>query len=217
METKDLRILWIGSEFYPYIIGGVGRKSSLLVNALSRNGLKVMVLTRGKKRSLFGWQRISGIKIYFVKQYLRGFLGSLWAGLCWLMVLYRERNGYDIICAQQLYSATLIACLIKGFFKKKVIAQPAVSGEIQRLRKRIFGELRYRIIKKFTDYFIAICEDIREDLLNNGIDKKKIIKIPNGVDTDIFRPVSKEERQRFYADLNLPRYSYIIFCGRLEE
>ncbi|MCM8795291.1 MAG: glycosyltransferase, partial [Candidatus Omnitrophica bacterium] len=42
-------------------------------------------------------------------------------------------------------------------------------------------------------------------------------KIPNGVDTDIFRPVSKEERQRFYADLNLPRYSYIIFCGRLEE
>lgn len=62
------------------------------------------------------------------------------------------------------------------------------------------GSLRYKFTRKLetsiiekSDKVTVICEGLRKDIVERGFDPKKIEVIPNGVDTELFKPVEKDE------------------------
>ena len=69
-----------------------------------------------------------------------------------------------------------------------------------------------------TDAIIAINAGIAEELINIGVNKKKIIHIPNGVDTNLFFPSSDDAklitRNRIGASIDEPVF---LFLGRFVE
>ena len=64
---------------------------------------------------------------------------------------------------------------------------------------------------KLGDRIIAVTPGIKEVLLKHGVSEKKIYVIENGANTDLFRPMNKENSRR---DLGLDEDSkYVCFVG----
>lgn len=63
--------------------------------------------------------------------------------------------------------------------------------------------------------YIAISDAIRENLLKHGISPEKIHLIPNGVDTQVFSPVSNMKKQEIRQMLNIPDRITFIYVGGL--
>lgn len=84
------------------------------------------------------------------------------------------------------------------------------------------GSLIWKIGRKVEDYtyrhadkIIVIGEDIKSNIMAKGVPEEKIEVIPNWVDTDVIKPVSREENALF-DELSLKRDGfYITYAGNL--
>lgn len=65
--------------------------------------------------------------------------------------------------------------------------------------------------------FIAISNAIRDNLLAHGIEQERIHLIPNGVDTNVFYPVSKERKEEIREQLNIPNRITFVYVGGLTQ
>ncbi|NGZ90285.1 glycosyltransferase family 4 protein [Psychroflexus maritimus] len=88
----------------------------------------------------------------------------------------------------------------------------------QSLLSKLLGLARYRRnnITQITG-FIAISEEIEKSLIDYGIDEQSIFRIPNGVDTQRFRPVGAQRKQDLRSELNLRDVFTVIFVGGISE
>ncbi len=86
------------------------------------------------------------------------------------------------------------------------------------------GSLLWKIgrrMEKFTyhsaDKIIVISEAFRQNLLDKGVPEEKIAVIPNWVDCDVVKPVSRAENSLF-EELQLDRSGfYVTYAGNLGE
>lgn len=80
---------------------------------------------------------------------------------------------------------------------------------------RIWDSLRKRAARK-VDRYVAISSEIRAGLERVGIDRTRIIAIPNGIAVGRFDPVSAARKLLLRAQLELPADSLLlIYTGRL--
>lgn len=69
-----------------------------------------------------------------------------------------------------------------------------------------------------SDYFISLNNNISRELMQIGIAPEKIIPITNGVDTELYKPLSDpKKREAIRARHGLANQKTIIFVGRLVE
>src|SRR5690606_6819819 len=67
----------------------------------------------------------------------------------------------------------------------------------------------------FADRILSVSEDLKLHIVNLGIDKNKVHVVPNGVDTDKFKPAGKAHARSI---LNLPRdKNIVLFVGALRK
>lgn len=59
--------------------------------------------------------------------------------------------------------------------------------------------LFYLLSGKIADKLIVVASGMREDLINLGIDKRKIVLIPNGTNPEIFKPQKSLIKKNFYV------------------
>jgi len=95
------------------------------------------------------------------------------------------------------------------------IVKLATEGDIRDL-----GRLDLRLLARGLGRaarFIAISEGIAAELRETGVPAGRIARIPNGVDTERFRPADAERRRRARAALGLPADAPVVaFVGRLD-
>jgi glycosyltransferase involved in cell wall biosynthesis len=85
----------------------------------------------------------------------------------------------------------------------------------QSLPFRLFLAARNWLLTK-ADAFVAISAEMEREFLGQEVASGRIRRIPNGVDTRRFRPVSLEEKQARREALALPRDGRIaVYTGRL--
>ncbi len=63
---------------------------------------------------------------------------------------------------------------------------------------------------KYIDLVHTSCEITRQELLRIGCQETKIVKIPIGVDLNIFKPVSEDIKQRLRASIGIPNGAKVI-------
>jgi glycosyltransferase involved in cell wall biosynthesis len=112
----------------------------------------------------------------------------------------------------------------KMFFEKNgIIADegPSFSSNNgkNRFKKRLYTDILYLIemmelfLLKYCDNIIAVTPLLKEYLLKNGIDHRKVHVIENGANTDLFKPIAKSEACK---RLNLSDdKKYVCFVGYL--
>lgn len=97
---------------------------------------------------------------------------------------------------------------------------PLVISALGTIERKVAYEGSYtsrQIIEamNFADKVLSVSEDLKVHIVNLGIDKSKVHVVPNGVDTEIFKPAGKEYARNV---LNLPQEKNIVlFIGALRK
>ena len=97
---------------------------------------------------------------------------------------------------------------------------PLVISALGTIERKVAYEGSYtskQIIEamSFADRILSVSEDLKLHIVNLGIDKNKVHVVPNGVDTDKFKPAGKVHARSM---LNLPHdKNIVLFVGALRK
>jgi glycosyltransferase involved in cell wall biosynthesis len=204
--------------YKPYV-GGAEIQAERMSLAMAARGNQVTVLTRRCGR-VPGKETVGGVQIVRLPFLPWGVLTPLTFMLLCLCYILLHRRQIDLIHAHQHDSAFTAATAGK-LTGIPVIAHfhggsHDLGSEVEMLSKGRKGKLMLPIVKGNTNAFIAVSNNIREDLIASGF-TTNIHVIPNGIDHTNFSPVSTWEKFLLRQTLGLPENTVIfIFSGRLE-
>lgn len=146
--------------------------------------------------------------------------------------LVRDRQNYDVATVFGSGWLALAAGLGAQRAGRPWLLRPATAGDITRfldpaatpaggpLRRRLRGNMppvswRAGVLRR-CDAVVAISDEIAEELARWKFPASRIALIPNGVDTDRYRPADQAARARLRIELELPPDAVIVlFLGRL--
>lgn len=136
---------------------------------------------------------------------------SFMLSLAWFLV--RRRHTYDIIHAHGTLQHG-IASLAGRLAKRPSLLKVAMANsDIAFGRQgRLLGAVNRFMVSRF-DRYIATTRAIAEEFAARSLDTSRVRQIPNGVDTDRFRPPSPEERDTIRRELELPEGPLVAFVG----
>ena len=122
----------------------------------------------------------------------------------------------DIVHAHELLSPATVAMLSKRLFASRTVAKVLGGGEKGDISKLRDNPSRLRSLRANIDAFIAVSHEIDGELDQAGVPATKRHYIPNGVDTEHFKPASLDEKRRLRLELGLdPVSPTVIYVGRL--
>lgn len=190
------------SFWFPPLHSGAGMQAYFLSRILNQKGIKVQILT-SRNRSLKKTEVIDG-NIRVTRLNAPGFyrfsstLGALFFAINAVLFLLRKKNEYDILHIHGASLMTAFPCFVAKLLGKSVILKTTMLGAddpISLLQKARFGPLQVYLFS-FADVVIVTSTALKNTVINSKLWKKaKVLKIPNGVDTRKFYPVSEQEKQ----------------------
>ncbi len=204
-------------QAYHPIVGGAERQLGVIAPLLVERGLDVHILTR-RYPGLAPFEMIDGIPVHRLAIPGPMPVASLAFTLGGLAALGRIRP--DVIHAHELLSPTTTGVGAKTLFGTPLVAKVlggGALGDLSKLKRNPISAMRVKLILNKVDRFITISREIENELIQAGIGGEKIVRIPNGVDTQRFRPVDEIEKKKLGQGLNLPEGLKCVYSGRLEE
>lgn len=104
--------------------------------------------------------------------------------------LLRYRNNYDIIHVHQVLFPAFTSALCARILKKPIVAKVGSSGfnsDINQIKKFPEGRSQLRFILNNIDRLVCTTSKMKEEFIEEGIDKDKITLLPNGVRMSEFK------------------------------
>jgi glycosyltransferase involved in cell wall biosynthesis len=213
-EASRISVYQVISSFRP-LIGGAERATETLSRGLISHGVKTETLTAWHA----GLSRSECIQEIPVRRLGVGGSGKLRALSFALHTFYwivKHGRSVPIVHTQNIDTPLLLGMLLKLFARKHWVV--TIQGEPPILAKRrtSLGRLRLRLMRRLADHFTAITGENERALLEEGISPQHISRIPNGIDTDYFRPPQLEERQALRVQYGCgPHDVILLYMGRL--
>ncbi len=218
MPTDRLRVTMLISRFPPSM-GGTESQAYTLGRELAKRGVDVHILTQRYDKRLPGEETADGMIIHRVGPEA----GSFWASARYvaqgLDFLLRMRPQPMILHAHMMASPAVLGELAGWSLGARTLVKIACSGpygDVATSRRRWFGKIKLWSIIKRMDKFVCISKAVKEEMLTAGANASRLVEIPNGVDTDTFRPpAGVEEKERVRQELGLAPRRWILFAARL--
>ncbi len=222
MEHEPRHIL-IVTHYYPPHIGGIEMIARSQAKELLARGRVVTVVTSlvGSKNKS---EMVDGVRVirvpvwnYFEKL---GIPFPIFSPGLFIALSKAVRKADIVHIHDAFYLSSFFGALIARWNRKPVvltqhvalIAHPSkLVIAIQKLVYATTGTLIFR----FSDSIIFFNDRVKTFLIQRGVSKIKCIQLQNGVDTDLFRPVSIEERKTRKRQFGLdPEKKVLLFVGR---
>lgn len=141
---------------------------------------------------------------------------SVWRALS--AHLWGRRRQIDILHGQgAYYTQSIVGPLGRLLGKPSLVKASLANDDLRSLTGSSISRVHRRFLD-MIDAYIAISADLERELLASGLSGAKIRRIPNGVDTERFRPVSLEEKRDAARLLGLPHDRRIaLFVGVFDQ
>ncbi|MEA2378592.1 MAG: hypothetical protein QOI45_461 [Thermoleophilaceae bacterium] len=201
--------------FRPHV-GGAELQLERLVPRLAARGIRTEIHTRAVK----GCPRtepIAGSVVHRTPLAGESPLASLVYVAAALVHLLRHRSQIDLVHAHGALSPATIALggRLLGLPCLVTVLGAGPPGDLARLARKPLGRLRARLLFR-SAWFAALSAEARRELLAAGVPAERILALPNGVDVDVHRPATGDERRQLRERLGLPADRFIgVFVGRL--
>jgi glycosyltransferase involved in cell wall biosynthesis len=213
-----VKVTMVIQVFAP-VLGGAQRQVERLGAPLAQRGVEVSVVTRRRPDTPAREVR-DALDIRRVGRPIDSrALGSLQYSSLGAFTAARLRP--DVIHAHDLLSSSTAALLASRGGSPPVVAKvlsAGLGGDIDRLLRKPFGERRLRTMAHRFRAFIALSDEVEAELAEHGVSRERIRRIPNGVDTTAFAPVSADERSRERAALCVGEDELVaLYAGRFYE
>jgi len=200
---------------YPPRLGGAEQQVAAMSAWLHRQGVQVTVVTR-RMPGVARFEVVDGVPVHRLPVPGPKPVASLSYTLAAMRLLRRLRP--DILHAHELFSTATSALAAKPLVRAPVVAtahRSGADGDVQRLRRKLFGRTRIAALRRQVDAFVCISREIEAELAGIGIAPARCHHIPNAVDTEHFKPVPDGGKPELRARLGLPDQLTAIFTGRL--
>lgn len=225
------RICLLTGSFYP-VVGGGETHARLLCAELRRRGTEVFVLTRRRVRTTPAFEVVDGIPVHRVPPSgVPRFGKYLMTGPAFVRLI-RMRREYDLIYVCGLRILGIVGALAALALGKRCVLRSESRGELsgafiwqtvdgrtKPVLKALFSipiALRNVFLRK-ADAFLSISGVIRGEYEACGIPGDRIASIPNGIDTDRFRPAAEVDRAALRRRLSLPDGRLFVYTGKLNR
>jgi len=185
-----LKILRVTSDLYPYVIGGIGVHTREMSKSQAKLGHEVTILTASMDSKISNNQ--DGFRVTCFKNSVKLLGNTISSEL--LFKLFRVRKNYDIIHAHShLFFSTNICALVRRIGSSPLVITN--HGIMSASAPDWFNRLYLKTLGKWTlntaDKIICYTEEEKEKLISIlHINESKIAVIPNGIDTNQFRPLT---------------------------
>ena len=211
-----MKVVMLIHSFYPHV-GGAERQLLEQIPFFIENGIQLTIITRNESNAP-QTEQIQQAQIIRTKTYSN----KLFSALNYIISALREIKKIqpDLIHSYDLISTTTTAYLANKLFKIPYFIKILNSGngsDIKRLKSKLFGKLRFNFIKNTTSGFFAISDQIIQEIKNEIVSEKKIFKIYNGINSDKFKPLDQEQKQKLKQQLNISASFIGIFTGRFVQ
>ena len=204
-----MKILHILDTSFPNLSGYASRAHYVIINQ-KKIGLNPVVLTSPNFKTDANEEVIDGIKYYRMPQQKKGCL-SLIPFLNEYEIIKRVRNriidiikkeDIDLLHPHSPPSLGLAALQARKQSGCKVIYEVRAFWEDAAVASSKYknSSLKYKIVRavetytcKHADRVVTIAEGCRNDLIKRGVNSDDLFLVPNGVDTEKFRPMEKDD------------------------
>ncbi len=132
--------------------------------------------------------------------------------------VWARRRDFDILHGHGAYfSYAFIGPLARALGLKSLVKASLAKNDLQGLSQSHVGTL-HRHMLRWVDAYVGISHDLVDEFRAGGLSPEKIHYLPNGVDTDRFRPATGVESSRLRASLGLPPEQLIaLYVGVLDS
>jgi len=216
MGSKPLHVLHVNMSIDPVTGGGTAERTVQIAKALVRAGHACTLLTLdyGLSEQLKQGLKQSGVGTLFLPCVLKRFYVPGFS-VKKVRALVKSVDVVHLMGHWTLINA--LAYLFAAFYKKPYVVCPAgalpVFGRSRFLKKTYNFFFGKRIVNK-SDCCVAITEDELPHFKSYGVGEKKVIVIPNGINTEDFSDNRVEEFRKKHG---LGKELLILFMGRLNE
>ncbi|MHB2025369.1 MAG: glycosyltransferase family 4 protein [Elusimicrobiota bacterium] len=211
-----ISVFMVSANFHPYV-GGAEKQALELAVALSTRGVRARVLTR-RISGLAREEVVSGIvieRLWCLGQ--KGFLNSLSFMASLFFRLLNDAPFYDAVHVHLSGSPALAAALAARLLKKPVWVKLGggrgvsdISGSAQ----TISGRIKLILLARLKPLFIAVSMDAAQEALE-ALGRAPMRIIPNGVDTQKYRPAAGKEKAYLRSKLGWPAQGLgFVYAGR---
>lgn len=184
MKPRGLMII---HHFRPGSAGGAELQAERLAKQLVQLGHPIQVLTRLTAPGALPEETADGVQIHRVPYLLPYWITRDNADT--FQYLVRQRHTYDLLHAHLAFGHAVVAVVAARCLGKKAIVKIACAGEYGDLClfSKFAGFAAALKVLHQADAVVAISREVERELLQYGFPAHRIVRIPNGVDTDFFR------------------------------
>ncbi len=208
-----MKVIMLIHSFYPHV-GGAERQLLEQIPFFIKYGIDVTVITRAEQNTL-PKEELNGAEIIRTKTSKIKILSAINYIVTALNEIKKIKP--DLIHSYDLISTSTTALIANRLYKIPYLIKILNSGtgsDIKRLKRKILGKLRFTQIKNTTSGFFGISDQIIQELKEENIPDKKIIKIFNGIDSNKFIPLQEDLKQKQKQELNITASFIGIYAGR---
>jgi len=214
--SKPIRVAKIIQTYYP-LVGGAQQQIANVTPYLAEHNVEVHVITR-HFAGLAKTEHRDSLTVHRVLAPSRIKLASPIFTIASQPILKKLQP--DIIHAYGLFSPLTTAIAAKKLLRVPLavkILRGGMQGDVEGVQQKAFGKIRLHRFKHQVDAFVVISQEIDRELADIEISSERRVFMPNGVDTNVFYPVSEGEKRQKRQELDLPIDAPIaIFTGRLD-
>lgn len=197
-------------RYLPPDPSGAGKQAITLGRALAQRGHEVFLL--GESNNDAGpVDEIGGIPVVWMRSLpadpSRFQLLRYWAHL--VHTLFRLRCHYDVLHVHAVSFVHAAAIPAARFLGKPVLVRSSLEGEVPEPHGSRSDWIHYQFLR-LASGFAVISRHLEREYLSGGISSNRIWRVPNGVDTDDFRPVSPRQKKELRTRLGLPETATIL-------
>ncbi len=215
-DVSGMRVAMLIQSYLP-VLGGAQRQVQRLGPLLADEGVDVTVVTRRPPGTALR-QREPGVLVRRMPGPQTGSAGSLNYTARAAAEVVRLRPS--LVHVHDLLSPATAALLGTALRPAPVVAKvlsTGPGGDVDRLLHKPAGAARMRLMARRVDAFVCLSADVEDELVDHGVPRERLHRIPNGVDTEAFCPSGPvTERRELRARLGLPPGDELLwlYCGR---
>ncbi len=182
-----------------------------LAEAFKKKGVQFIFVTVDNS-ALPREERYEGFEVYRIAD------GPKWHGefiLWWNLwrLLRSLRHRFDIIHAfGSTYRNSAIGLVGKILGKKSLTTVSMAHNDLHLIGRSVAGSIQSYLLGH-VDRYVSLSREITEEIKLLPLDSTRAIEIPQGVNTNRFRPVNDDEKLHLRKQLNLPDGPLALYAG----
>ncbi len=206
------------SHSYPPVLGGSEIEAQRVCAALMRRGHRVTVLCAGgaPMPDVARWTDPAGVPVRIFARRASGRLKDCAFALGVAWTLFRERRNYQLVYFLMQGVHLAVGLPVARWLGKPIVMKISGSNIATMMSASWLGRLELRWLNKWARRVMILNPGIEAEAVAAGLDRDRLLWMPNPIDTDEFAPCTASMRAEVRERFRIPaRAAAVIYVGRL--